>query len=146
MKLTDKQLKIMEWSDKTLSFGCIILQCNRHSRITAVQDEEDYFFLQTEMDGNELYGSDDDGYLLWWYKNLWFETCESLDDIIWHPMTRGRLCYLYDESGENIVSLGILAEIRVKLKKEKDTHKTVLERSEEVQDLVIAFLETLPKE
>lgn len=137
MQLTEKQLKVQQWADKTLSFGCIT-----------------------------KYGIYLGKWYEWWWPNsMWYthkeewdtrnidyprcslDNCSHLEEYrIWHPMDYSRVLYLWliswlkdklsfefskmmDYIEENIIVL----------------NQTVLERPEEFIDLVIAFLETLPK-
>lgn len=78
-------------ADKTLSFGCKILQCNRISTITSVSDDEEYVFVQSYMVWSELFWQNDEWYEVFWYKNLGFEVVKNvlIDEIIWHPVMIG---------------------------------------------------------
>lgn len=94
MQPTKQQMidKIYECiADKTLSFGCKILQCNRISTITSVSDDEEYVFVQSYMVWSELFWQNDEWYEVFWYKNLGFEVVENIwiDEIIWHPVMIG---------------------------------------------------------
>ena len=75
-------------ADKTLNFGCQIMQCNRISTTTSVSRDEQYLFVQTDIIWAELFGKNDEWYEIFWYKNLWFEVVENvwIDEIIWHPV------------------------------------------------------------
>ena len=74
-------------ADKTLSFGCKILQCNRISTITSVSDDEEYVFVQSYMVWSELFWQNDEWYEVFWYKNLGFEVVKNV--LIWHPVMIG---------------------------------------------------------
>ena len=128
--MTELQLKIMERADKTLSFGCLL--------------ENEY--------------SDD---LLYWYTYLWewhsqreqmmFNRDNKSYDydlkmkIIWRPYWFERLIYLalnhsIDNPNEQYIAVDnyICSNTSLLL-------KPCIDRPEEWQQLVIEFLETLPK-
>lgn len=125
MQLTDLQLEIMKlWSSKELSFGCIV-------------EHKSYWYW----------------YVLWneSYKFLsknWTFSWFAVDKIIWHPITRWRLCYLRqtDKSEDTVVNW-------VKQKMEKWINlcwnfennpelynQNILTRNEDVLNLVRDFL------
>ena len=84
MELTDLQLEIMKlWSDKTLSFGCVILspEWNIYT-VTSIINW--YVFVK-------------EGTLPF--------TMDKIESI-WHPITRWRLCYLRqtDRSEDTVVN------------------------------------------
>lgn len=126
MQLTNLQLEIQKlWADKTLSFSCIILspEWNIYT-VTSIINW--YVFLKE------------------WTLPFTIDKIE----IIWHPITRWRLCYLRqtDKSEDTVVNW-------VKQKMEKWINlcwnfennpelynQTILERPEELQLLVRDFL------
>lgn len=126
MKLTDKQLKIQEYADKTLGFGCLIYN----------EEREQYWYIVSD---ENTYLPSIDRWISWYYNNK----------IIWHPMDYSRLDYLHRENKDNWYFDHLQAWEEI-LWYVSDNHEillqTVLERSEEFIDLVITFLETLPKE
>jgi hypothetical protein len=149
MNLTQKQLRIQSRADKTLSFGCIITlkqesdYRHNHEMIFCWEwDRWDKYFLSNWDDAFNLYP--------YRFEDLFIEDnegeAECLHKIIWHPMTRGRLSYLYlrhrnydwaKESFDKLKAMFWFSDHNL-------IQKTILERPEELQDLVIEFLECLP--
>jgi hypothetical protein len=81
----------------------------------------------------------------WWiyYDNyLDFFDEWNIEKIIWHPMTRGRLCFLSETHTEYVREWNSLRDYF--MYNSILYQQTVLERPEELQDLVIEFLECLP--
>ena len=134
--MTDLQLKIMEYSDKTLSFGCRVIIA-------------DYAY------------NDKQWQMYWWYRNAtiwneklqdnyilqdWFISRFVVTSIIWHPYWFERLMYLQRSNELNVYAIGS----RLRIQKYIDDNQELLtkhciDRPEEGQKLVLQFLETLPK-
>lgn len=132
MQLTPLQLQIQERSDKTLSFWCLL-------DIKTLWDYDvsdvPYWVLRAISDCDFIY---------------WNEVFDFLDNtsfkytIIWHPMNRWRLCYLY----KDIKWYNEPWRYMFHYFKQVDNNccqQTVLERPVELQELVLNFLLTLPK-
>lgn len=147
MQLTEKQLKIQEYADKILSFGCIVQPSftTRRVKIAKILAHfwgGDYRVIEridTSKNAEE-------------YENDFWH-CEFHDYenwsfyIIWHPMNRGRLFYFHKKSNGSSEQFKYFDEMFNYFNQNLDCYQqTVLERPEELQDKVIAFLETLPKE
>lgn len=144
MQLTEKQLKIQERADKTLSFGCIV-QPNFSIRKVKIAKILAHFWgwnyrvierIDTSTNAEEF------------EKDFWH--CEFSDYenwsfyIIWHLMTYSRLLYfmtIYKDC--DLLTDHIVEYV---LKNPNVLNETVLERPEYLLDRVIDFLDTLPKE
>lgn len=144
MQLTEKQLKIQEFADKTLSFGCIVLrllhddeQWNRVYNLCYLLD-----FEEVRIAGQKNFCMAD---LV--KKEINNETNDDRITIIWHPMNRGRLCYLRWINDIDVTNSDERKFMMMTfMDNPKYLQQTVLDRPEELLDLVIAFLDTLPKE
>lgn len=140
MKLTEKQLKVQQRADKTLSFGCliekfsywwpIIAKVINHTEPQAMADTWDY--TEDRIDIRDEYD---------WNSTItdWEEWKDYT--IIWHPMTRWRLNWLLNkklthEWEDMMLYIDNNPDIMI---------QDIFTWSEEFTDLVIAFLETLPK-
>lgn len=147
MQLTDKQLKIMERADKTLSFGCIVQPSftTRRVKIAKILAHfwgGDYRVIEridTSKNAEE-------------YENDFWH-CEFHDYenwsfyIIWHAMNRWRLCYLRWINNTNVRSNSDERKfMMMSMATPEYLQQTVLDRPEELQDKVIAFLESLPQD
>mgnify|MGYP007122137901 CR=1 FL=1 len=150
MKLTPLQLEIQKRSDKTLSFGCLVrpLYSNKEEEIQYITwvgtkhlkwcDYIDVVLLTKPC------GLHSDNYWL-----------QSDIDTIGHPITRGRLCYLYCTQLNYAIEnkkpkIDMMWDFD---NMQRYTHdkchilqKNIIERPEDFQLLVKAFLDTLPKE
>jgi len=137
--MTDLQLECMRlWADKTLSFGCIL------------KDQFRYYYVWAE-DRVFCYVSD-------WMQAGYTDDYRD-EQIIWHPITWWRLCYLRRklmEINKNITDIKTIAK-EVFSKEERvnkarmciDSYffgnpslynQTILERPEELQLLIKDFL------
>lgn len=130
MIITELQLKIQERSDKDLSFWSIVFDNWKYWVICHV-DVDWYYHLS-----HYFWNSAGVGHI---------EECDNIG----HPMTYWRLCYLY-ESIDSIKDKSVAEypwlKVRVAMGKEPVSYgKTVLERPEEIQNLVLLFLQSLPK-
>lgn len=146
MILNNIQLKLMEHSDKTLKFWCIVYQCNRYTIITAISDDETYYQWQTNMIWSELYDKDDEEYTIFWYKNLWFEVIENvnIDEIIGSPFWRWRICMLMKKCNRTLESAWNYDILNNHFDKNPDLYdKNCLEWDDESSKLVLSFLESL---
>ncbi len=144
MQLTPLQLEIQQWSDKTLSFGCVI---NTHHKrkprtwsnkqytqdIYVSRSTKSYFYYSCPIDwpyiGKPRYKSD---------------TIE----VIWHLMGYWRLCYLFEQRQHYVDMSWEDARANVSNYFQDNFlvyQQTVLERPVELQELVLKFLLTLPK-
>lgn len=130
--MTDLQLKLMEWADKTLSFGCkIISKADLWLTITEVDNGIVYF-----MEISKRYTVE--------------EILQSkMIKIIWHPYWWERLNYLYMIQNNKISreSVRLFDKIYMScLDKNKELIlKPCIDRPEEWQRFVLEFLESLPK-
>ena len=123
MQLTQLQLDIMKWSDKSLTFWCILWCDNVYKRYIRTDD----WWHHTCVDFDDV---------IWWF--YWFNEPE----IIWHPMSRGRLCYLW--LLQTCEKWSIQEDIYHYFIGNEDLYQqTVLERDEETCKLVLSFLNTL---
>lgn len=134
MQLTEKQLKIQEFADKTLSFGCMIMFRKHVCKVLWTHknqffgDKEliDYIGFPCPLDRCSDY------------------VVSDINEIIWHPMTYSRLLYfmtIYKDC--DLLTDHIVEYV---LKNPNVLNETVLERPEYLLDRVIDFLDTLPKE
>lgn len=134
MKLTEKQLECMRLgTDNTLSFGCLVLSKDFEER------ECLDLWIETVEEFQEAI----------WRRPAKIETIESnyygVNDvkIIWHPITRWRLCYL-SRKYQNIWSMSNRHTVEYWLKQNIELYdKTILDRPEELIDLVLSFLQSL---
>lgn len=124
MKLTDLQLECMKlWADKTLSFGCIVIRWEN---------------IEWTIVTNSW----------WWHFSIKFDDTtssvrrnSSMDKIIWHPITRWRLCYLQATQKYNY-------KTRLTLDKNFFVNpalynQTILEWNEETLLLILQFLKSI---
>lgn len=135
MQLNSLQLECQKlWADKSLSFGCLY---NYHNVILQIYPNNSQWF-------------DDFGMLRQTYKDFWVYDNSDNDklvdsdkyEIIWHPITYSRLCYLY-MINTNITeySADLWFKVREYFNKELIyMDKNILERPEELQLLVRDFL------
>ena len=89
----------------------------------------------------------------WWYCEHGWQAWISIDKhIIWHPMDYGRLQYLYVKSWLDMCrsDKNIFEKenemVQHFMNNERELTKNVLSWSEDTLDIVISFLDTLPKE
>ena len=81
MDLTPLQLECMKlWADMTLSFGCMLVK--------KFDDWSFYYNIIARVE--KEYNYDIDMY----YSTNWYNIPIWEYEIIWHPLTRWRLCYL----------------------------------------------------
>lgn len=138
MQLTKKQLKIQQRSDKTLSLWCIVKVSEVKYHYNWLHDEEEYEEKLLQCTWYSLWEDSD-------YPIQWCDECDY--EIIWHPMTRWRLVWLWLKNWLKDVVVNEYNNMIDYMEKDINTfNQTVLEWSEDFQDLVIALLETLPKE
>lgn len=138
MQLTEKQLKIQEFADKTLSFGCIVLHntgdfYNKYSWqfYTFIEKTDELLNSHSKKEFYKL-------------KSVKIPIDSEMLQIIWHPMTYSRLLYfmtIYKDC--DLLTDHIVEYV---LKNPNVLNETVLERPEYLLDRVIDFLDTLPKE
>lgn len=190
MQLTPLQLEIQQRADKTLSFGCLLknIDCTVwykpmeygtyitarpfawtgcaifwDNREVVVPNVGTADMQQWELTVHDIV-YDITYRIEQWKEQKWdFNTwCKGIE-IIWHPISRGRLCYLYfnlrnsKEKRNKFVLWKTNAEV-VKIYDNYDWlsvffqdnemlyNKTVLERPVELQSLVLSFLKTLQNE
>lgn len=138
MNLTPLQLECMKlWASKELSFGCLtnnwqyIYLCKWDTFPNAVM---------------KLYEDNEEDLKFRWPFPQTTQNNYSHDYIIWHPITRWRLCYLYwsmpiqKRTAEvyekfNAMQLHFILPDNTEL-----YNQTILERTEEVNKLVLDFL------
>ncbi len=85
MKLTDLQLEIMRlWADKTLGFGCMVGISDTY--YDAQKNKETNIWNRVKTLSNDI--------IEWDYIVIWWTIKNKILQIIWHPITRWRLCYL----------------------------------------------------
>ena len=138
MILSDKQLKIMEWADKTISVH-ILIKVNWWPFFLDSQDVK-----AVSEDCKSIY-----------LDGVW----DAALTIIGHPMTYGRLCYLTATARNNWwledpLWDDMLENIEISFRYDiKNYQKTVLDRPEALQYEVYEhlayidkFLKSLPKE
>ena len=128
MQLTPLQLEIQQRADKTLSFGCIVQVANCAWR----KEEWDMYWWHHLMRvGNEK--REETSFL------EWIITTKEVIESYWHPMNWGRLySFLYSHN----CALEFVT-LEQEFKKYNAYQQTVLERPVELQELVLAFLNTL---
>ena len=137
--MTELQLEIMRlWADKTLGFGCMVEISDTY--YDAVKNKETNIGRRLKIISNDI--------IEWDYIVVWWIIKNKILNIIWHPITRWRLCYLRqtDKSEDTVVNW-------VKQKMEKWINlcwnfennlslynKTILEWNEKTQNIVKDFL------
>lgn len=97
MELTDLQLEIMRlWADKILSFGCIVEISDTY--YDAQKNKETNIWNRVKTLSNNI--------IEWDYIVIWWTIKNKILQIIWHPITRWRLCYLRqtDKSEDTVVN------------------------------------------
>jgi len=150
MNLTDLQLDIMKlWASKELSFGCIC-------EFVTKQYYDKYIVMYQWISWKEKIFAE---YISLEKDMNWFYDTDWGFEIIWHPITRWRLCYLRRklmEINKNITDIKTIAK-EVFSKEERvnkarmciDSYffgnpslynQTILERPEELQLLIKDFL------
>lgn len=139
MQLSEKQLKVQQRADKTLSFGCIYRRWEWYE--TIYPDPNTWFDENGELwetwQDYGLYENSDNDYLV----------PKDMREIIWHPMTRWRLCYLWLKWLDKDIHNNARSNMMDYMENNIDIfQQTVIEWDEKFTDLVLAFLETLPKE
>ena len=137
MKLTDLQLECMRlWADKTLSMWCLVEISDTY--YDAVKNKETNIGRRLKIISNDI--------IEWDYIVVWWIIKNKILNIIWHPITRWRLCYLYwsmpiqkrtEEVYEkfNAMQLHFILPDNTEL-----LNQSILERPEELQLLVRDFL------
>lgn len=140
MNLTPLQLQIQEWSDHSLSFGCIIKPILEEDY--RMIDNEEYARIMDDEGNIEVISLDE--YNKW----DWIVYDPTIEKVIWHPMDYGRLCYLHQtRKGKEVIE----DWIKIKMKSWMDLcfcfednhelyNQTVLERPIKTQDYVRDFL------
>jgi hypothetical protein len=130
MKLTEKQLECMILgADKTLSFGCLVLPND-------VEERERLDWIETVENFQEAI----------WRQPAEIETiegnCYELNEfrIIWHPIRYWMLRYLAEINKVSLPWFDGIFEVYPELYKQ-----TILDRPEELVDLVLQFLKSLDK-
>jgi len=141
MKLTEKQLECMRLgANKTLSFGCMALVSSKGSA------EQHFYYIDEDLvfsDRNWVEDMCRDPRI----RGIWWVDVDSkraeIIDIIWHPITRWRLCYLYQWK-QSTETIKIIFQINNMLYKQPIMYQqTILDRPEEIIDLVLSFLQSL---
>lgn len=139
MELTPLQLKIQKYADRTLSTWCLIYEKIESKRNVVVYinsfDVED----DTQQDCVNYLSWDQVKTTNWWRL--------VADNILWHPMSRGRLCFLWTiEQNKNFLMNNARNKMTRWFWKNLSMYqKNILERPEEIQKLVMQFLLTLTK-
>lgn len=104
MQLTDLQLEIQKlWADKSVSFGCIIKRKWDDPRICVWQSAGYWFDLYQEYSIPPIKECQRIWYIDWYYDDENNHTDEY--EILGHPITRWRLCYLNNKI--NIANINI---------------------------------------
>ena len=132
MQLTEKQLKIQERADKTLSLGCIVERYKWEYETFACLKAYSLYLEYAVVDWTHLYK-----------ETTTVDNFQKIK-IIWHPMTYSRLLYfmtIYKDC--DLLTDHIVEYV---LKNPNVLNETVLERPEYLLDRVIDFLDTLPKD
>lgn len=136
MNLTPLQLEIQQQADDTLSFWCIVKPLHKVSKAPVIYlwSNNKWTYYWKTITTNDKFA------------RIEFEDY----DIVWHPMNWGRLCYLLskldtvEQSEKRFASKKALWEVERRLGNNKEYYqKTVLERPEKLQLLVLAFFKTL---
>lgn len=137
--MTDLQLEIMRlWADKTLSFGCIVEISDTY--YDAQKYKETNIWNRVKTLSNDI--------IEWDYIVIWWTVKNKILQIIWHPITRWRLCYLNNKINIANINIDLAIDIsnkfnaiETKLNNNPSLYnKTILERPEETQLLVREFL------
>lgn len=135
--MTDLQLEIMRlWADKTLGFGCMVGISDTY--YDAQKNKETNIWNRVKTLSNDI--------IEWDYIVIWWTIKNKILQIIWHPITRWRLCYLYwsmpiQKRTEEVYEKFNAMQLHFILP--DNTHllnQTILERPEELQLLVRDFL------
>ena len=128
MQLTEKQLEVQKWSDKTLNFGCLVKE--------PFDNEYRYYIWH-------LLPKDIENKILLW--SHWY-------DCAWHPMTLWRLSYLYyeykqwDNKTDKDIDWAYILLWEAFSKQINHLEWNILTWSDDIIDFVLMFLSTLPKE
>jgi len=94
--MTDLQLEIMRlWADKTLGFGCMVGISDTY--YDAQKNKETNIWNRVKTLSNDI--------IEWDYIVIWWTIKNKILQIIWHPITRWRLCYLNNKI--NIANINI---------------------------------------
>ena len=97
MELTDLQLECMRlWADKTLSMWCLVEISDTY--YDAVKNKETNIGRRLKIISNDI--------IEWDYIVVWWIIKNKILNIIWHPITYSRLCYLRqtDKSEDTVVN------------------------------------------
>ena len=132
--MTDLQLEIMRlWADKTLGFGCMVEISDTY--YDAVKNKETNIGRRLKIISNEM--------IEWDYIVVWWIIKNKILNIIWHPITRWRLCYLQSIKNSKDTST------RYRLKDYFELtnwlyDKTILDRPEDFcENILLPFLESI---
>ena len=128
--MTDLQLKLMDRADKTKSFWCLIN--TKFDWVCTICDDKNYLWMK-------LYGW---MWVIWILPNI----DNQITDIIWHPITYWRLCFLSETSPKETNIISAYIRMSLKFREYPDMiQKTCIEWNDEINNLVLDFLLTLPK-
>lgn len=93
MNLTPLQLQIQEWSDKSLSIGCLLMDNFGYYSFIRRKYELSFDWKDTPISITVAYS----------YRSCEVEEITNEFEIIWHPMDWWRLCYISSRAnGSNI--------------------------------------------
>ena len=130
MNLTPLQREIMQlWADKTLSFGCVVEISDTY--YDAKINKETNIWNRIKIIWNDI--------IEWDYIVVWWIIKNKIIQILWHPITRWRLCYLQSTKNSTDTSS------RYRLKEHFELqnwlyNKTILDWDETTQIKVRDFL------
>jgi hypothetical protein len=141
--MTSKILRCQElWADKTLSFWCML------NRKTNDWCETIYYVLDRCTFWSRRYWISS---VPFWSMDLEFDEdmisrwSWDIYEIVWHPITYWQICYIRYTNINKIYWIEFL-KICEFLEKDVELYKkTILERPDELVDLVLSFLESLWK-
>ena len=132
MQLSELQKQIMQlWADKSLSFGCIC-------EFVTKQYYDKYIVIYQWVAGKQKVFAEINS--LEKDINCFYDPDWDYE-IIWHPITYSRLCYLYwSQKNENLLTREWIACNNKFTYNPEYIKQSILERPEELQLLVRDFL------
>lgn len=140
--MTELQLKIMSYADKTLQKWCLV-KISRWRLVTIIDDPE----IEKLIDNTRTL-------VFWFYKQHWSRSCKDVDitdiiEAIWCPYWFERILYLHwqklppNDSQQSINFQKIIDYM--KQKNQKPLLEKCIDWDEEWQQIIVNFLQSLPK-
>lgn len=157
MELTDLQKQIMQlWADKSLSFGCLIVDKNHRSNSDELLLMQVVWYSESNLQWYPDLLYRQSPYAHYTQERNWINhilnermdyrfknenTGELRYEILWHPITYSRLCYLMEISRTAKKHRDMFRNILQTFNSNtKLYNQSILERPEELQLLVRDFL------